>query len=72
MYSLFSSFSFLDGGKHCSVTEQEFGKLLERATGQTVEASEIKRIFEVFDHDNDGKLDYGDCIQFICTQNQLL
>ena len=72
MYSLFFSSSFLDGGKHCSVTEQEFGKLLERATGQTVEASEIKRIFEVFDHDNDGKLDYGDCIQFICTQNQLL
>lgn len=66
--------SYLDGhgGKHCSVTEQEFGKLLERATGQTVEANEIKRIFEVFDHDNDGKLDYGDCIQFICTQNQLL
>jgi Ca2+-binding EF-hand superfamily protein len=56
--------SYLDthGGQHCSVTEEQFGLLLERATGKEVGAAEIKRIFDVFDHDKDGKLDYSDCI----------
>jgi hypothetical protein len=66
--------SYLDGhgGENCSVTEKQFGLLMERATGKKIDNKEIKRIFAVFDHDNDGKLDYGDCIQFICTQNAVL
>ena len=66
--------SYLDshGGHDCSVTEEEFRVMLEKATGKAADPLEIKRIFDVFDHDNSGKLDYSDCVQFLCATNSML
>ena len=66
--------SYLDthGGKECSVSEADFKFMVEKATGKEVDPIEINRIFQVFDHNDDGRLDYSDCIQFICAQNAVL
>lgn len=62
--------SYLDanGGKQCSVTEEQFRDIVQEATGQHVDVYEIDQIFQKFDHNSDGKLDYSDCVQFLCTQ----
>jgi hypothetical protein len=66
--------SYLDthGGQDCSVSEEDFKHMIERATGKDADPIEIQRVFSVFDHNHDGRLDYSDCIQFICAQNAVL
>ena len=47
--------------------KQEFQELLQRATGEDIGADEVEQIFRAFDHNDDGKLDYTDCVQFLCA-----
>ena len=71
MQDILLSYLESHGGADCRVTEEQFGELMETATGAPVNSEEIRRIFRVFDHDGSGDLDYGDCVKFICSQNNI-
>ena len=65
MHDILLSHLESNGGENASITEEEFGVLLEAATGKAVDRTETRRIFEVFDRDNDHKLDYRDCVKLM-------
>ena len=65
MHDILLSHLESNGGESASITEEEFGALLEATTGQAVDKTETRRIFEVFDRDNDHKLDYRDCVKLM-------